>query len=68
MTYLLDKELNMNDYVGLSRAVREELEQRNEAEMIERSANKLKTTESDDDSFWQRLRESFMLLTNKAPK
>ncbi len=68
MTYLLDKELNMNDYVGLSRAVREELEQRNEAEMIERSANKLKTTESDDDSFWQRLRDSITLLTNKASK
>jgi hypothetical protein len=68
MTYLLDKELIMNDYNGLSRAVREELEQRNEAEMIERLSKKLPTTESDDDSFWQRLRDSITLLTNKASK
>lgn len=58
----------MNDYGGLSRAVREELEQRNEAEKMEQQMKQTPTTEPNDESFWQRLREAITLLTNKAPK
>jgi hypothetical protein len=58
----------MNDYGGLSRAVREELEQRNENEKLELLSKQTPTTEPADESFWQRLRESIILLTNKAPK
>lgn len=58
----------MNDYGGLSRAVREELEQRNEAEKMEQQMKETPTTEPNDESFWQRLREAITLLTNKAPK
>jgi hypothetical protein len=57
----------MNDYGGVSRAVREELEQITEAEKHEKLTKQLHTTEPDE-SFWQRLRDSFTLLTNKAPK
>ncbi len=57
----------MNNYSGLSRAVREELEQINEADKLERTTKQSLTTESDN-SFWERLRLSIILLTKKAPK
>jgi hypothetical protein len=61
----------MDDYSGLSRAVREEIEQRSENEKLEQQMRQMKetpTTEPNDESFWQRLRDSITLLTNKAPK
>lgn len=58
----------MNDYGSVSRAVREELEQRNETEKMEQQMKQIPTTEPSDESFWERLMDSIMLLTNKAPK
>ena len=54
----------MNDYGGLSRAVREELEQRTEAEKFARKTNE----KPEDICFWEKLRANILLLINKGPK
>jgi len=58
----------MNDYGGLSRAVREELEQRTEAENLERETKERSKQKPEDDNFWQKLRDNIRLIINKAPK
>ena len=54
----------MNDYGGLSRAVREELESMTDKEKYEEKTKQ----KPKDDSFWQKLRDNILLLLNKAPK
>lgn len=53
----------MNDYGGVSRAIREELEKITEAEYYSRIAKNQK-----DNSFWLKLKITMMLLINKGPK
>lgn len=58
----------MNDYGGLSRAVREEIEQIKAAENLERETNKRSKQKPYDSNFWQKLRDNMLLIINKAPK
>ena len=58
------KEIDMNDYGGVSRAVREELETMTNKENYEKQTKQ----KPKDESFWQKLRDNILLLLNKAPK
>jgi hypothetical protein len=58
----------MNDYGGLSRAVREEIEQIKEAENLELETKKRSKQKPENDNFWQKLRDNTLLIINKAPK
>lgn len=58
----------MNDYSGFSRAVREELEQRTEAENLERETKKISKQKPEANSFWEKLRGNILFIINKAPK
>jgi hypothetical protein len=58
----------MNDYGGLSRAVREEIEQIKAAENLERETNKRSQQRPEHYNFWQKLRDNMLLMINKAPK
>lgn len=54
----------MNDYGGVSKAVRDELNSMTDREYYEKTS-KQKPVEV---NFWQKLRENLLLLLNKAPK
>ncbi len=54
----------MNDYGGVSKAVRDELESITNNENYEKKTKQ----KPKDDSFWQKLRDNILLLLNKAPK
>lgn len=53
----------MNDFNGMSSAVRKELETIINHEFYERQAKQLKNI-----TFWNKLRDNILLLLNKAPK
>lgn len=58
----------MNDYGGLSSAVREELKHRTETEYFEQQAKKNHQQKTEVAKLWQKFGHNILLLLNKAPK